>query len=169
MFYTLMHTRWGWVGALFTEKGLKRLTFPAGSELEARKRLKIDGGCANYVEATSYKKLEKQLVNYFNGEPTHFDCGLDLSGSTQFQREVWETVADIPYGQAKSYKWVAEKMGRRNACRAVGQALARNPVPIIIPCHRVIRKNGTPGGFAGRESIIDTKLKLLSLEGCKLN
>ncbi|MHB8085332.1 MAG: methylated-DNA--[protein]-cysteine S-methyltransferase [Dehalococcoidia bacterium] len=169
MFYTLIHTRWGWVGALFTEKGLRKLTFPAGSELEARKRLKIDQSCTHYVESASYKKLEKQLVRYFNGEPTQFDYGLDLSGSTQFQREVWETVADIPYGQAKSYEWVADKMGHKNACRAVGQALARNPVPIIIPCHRVIRKNGTPGGFAGQAAIIETKLKLLSLEGCKLN
>jgi methylated-DNA-[protein]-cysteine S-methyltransferase len=60
-------------------------------------------------------------------------------------------------------------MGRKNACRAVGQALARNPIPIVIPCHRVIHKNGTPGGFAGRASIVDTKLRLLSLEGYKLN
>ncbi|MGA2367716.1 MAG: methylated-DNA--[protein]-cysteine S-methyltransferase [Dehalococcoidia bacterium] len=169
MFYTLMHTRWGWVGALFTEKGLRKLTFPVGSEVEAKKCLKIDDSCTSYVEATKFRELEKQLVNYFNGRPTRFDCGLDLSGSTQFQRDVWKTVADIPYGQMKSYKWVADKMGRKNACRAVGQALARNPVPIIIPCHRVIRKNGTPGGFAGKASIIDTKLKLLSLEGCKLN
>jgi methylated-DNA-[protein]-cysteine S-methyltransferase len=169
MFYTIIHTRWGWVGALFTEKGLRKLTFPVGGEVEAKKRLKIDDSCTNYVTAAIFGKLEKQLVDYFNGRPTRFDCGLDLTGSTQFQREVWETVADIPYGQAKSYKWVADKMGRKNACRAVGQALARNPIPIVIPCHRVIHKNGTPGGFAGRASIVDTKLRLLSLEGYKLN
>jgi len=169
MFYTLIHTRWGWVGALFTEKGLKKLTFPSGSKVEAKKRLKIDGVQADYMEAGRFKGLEQQLVNYFNGKPAKFESALDLSGSTQFQRDVWHTVAGIPYGQAKSYKWVADKMGRKNAYRAVGQALARNPMPIIIPCHRVIRKNGTPGGFAGKAGIIETKIKLLSLEGCKLN
>jgi methylated-DNA-[protein]-cysteine S-methyltransferase len=168
MFYTLIHTRWGWVGALFTEKGLRKLTFPMKSELEAENGLKIDGS-AEYVRAGRLGNLGKQLINYFSGKSTRFDCALDLSGSTQFQRDVWRTVADIPFGQAKSYEWVADKMGRKNACRAVGQALARNPVPIVIPCHRVIRKNGTPGGFAGKASVIDTKLKLLSLEGCKLN
>ncbi len=168
MLYTIVQTRWGWVGAIFSDKGLRRLTFPVKTECEAKKRLKNKGD-NGYVQSNKFKGLEKKLVNYFSGKPVSFSCDLDLSGVTQFQREVWETVSKIPYGQAKSYKWVADKMGRKNAYRAVGQALARNPVPIIIPCHRVICKDGSPGGFGGKAAIIKTKLKLLALEGYKPN
>ena len=72
---------------------------------------------------------------------------------------------DIPYGQVRSYKWVAEKIGKPSACRAVGHALAANPLPLIIPCHRVIRSDGGPGGFGGGSTNVKTKLMLLSLEG----
>ncbi|MCK4261940.1 MGMT family protein [bacterium] len=65
-----------------------------------------------------------------------------------FQRRVWEVVKTIPYGQTRSYKWVAEKSGNPKASRAVGQALKKNPIPGIIPCHRVIRSNGSLGGFS---------------------
>ena len=73
---------------------------------------------------------------------------LDLSGLTSFQRKVLEVVKTIPYGETKSYKWVAERMGKPRAARAVGQALKRNPYPKVIPCHRVIRSDGKLGGYS---------------------
>jgi len=87
---------------------------------------------------------------------------LDLSGLTSFQRKVLEVVKTIPYGETKSYKWVAERMGKPRAARAVGQALKRNPYPEVIPCHRVIRSDGKLGGYSkGTQK----KKKLLKQEG----
>lgn len=73
---------------------------------------------------------------------------LDLSRLTPFQRKVLEAVKTIPYGETRSYKWVAERIGKPKAARAIGQALKKNPYPIIIPCHRVIRSDGRLGGYS---------------------
>jgi len=73
---------------------------------------------------------------------------IDLSKYTPFQRKVWEVVQTIPYGETRSYKWVAERIGNPRAVRAVGQALKRNPLPGIVPCHRVICSDGSLGGFS---------------------
>ncbi|GAH65608.1 unnamed protein product, partial [marine sediment metagenome] len=91
-----------------------------------------------------------------------FPDRLDLSGATDFQRKVWETTRLIPYGETRSYAWVAEQIKQPRALRAVGQALGRNPLPIIVPCHRVVASNGKPGGFTGG---IEVKKRLLHLEG----
>ncbi|MCK4882799.1 MAG: MGMT family protein [Candidatus Omnitrophica bacterium] len=81
---------------------------------------------------------------------------------TKFQWKVLAVTASIPLGETRSYKWVAEKIGSSKAVRAVGQALRRNPYPVIIPCHRVIKQDGTLGGYAGRSG--EKKAKLLALE-----
>ncbi len=73
---------------------------------------------------------------------------MDLSIGTKFQRKVWGKVSEIPYGELRSYKWIADEIGNPNAVRAVGNAVGRNPVPPIIPCHRVIRSDGNLGGFS---------------------
>ncbi len=77
-----------------------------------------------------------------------FMTKLDLSGLTPFQKKALEVVKTIPYGETKSYKWVAERMGKPGAARAVGQALKKNPYRVVIPCHRVIRSNGKLGGYS---------------------
>ncbi|MCZ6626311.1 MAG: MGMT family protein [Deltaproteobacteria bacterium] len=90
-----------------------------------------------------------------------FSTPCDLGGLPPFTRAVLRITAQIPYGEVRSYRWVAQRLGKPNATRAVGNALARNPIPIIIPCHRVVRSDGTLGGFAlGR----DWKKGLLDLE-----
>ena len=101
-----------------------------------------------------------QLAAYFKGERESFDFPLDLS-STAFQDSVWKALMEIPYGITQSYQDIADKIGRPRAVRAVGTAIGQNPALIIIPCHRVIRKNGTLAGF--REGI-EMKKKLLKLE-----
>ncbi len=90
-----------------------------------------------------------------------FPDELDLSTATPFQRQVWEKTRLIPYGETRSYSWVAEQIGKPGAARAVGQALGRNPLPIIIPCHRVVASDGKLCGFAGG---LGMKRRLLSLE-----
>ncbi|MBO1224871.1 MAG: methylated-DNA--[protein]-cysteine S-methyltransferase [Candidatus Scalindua sediminis] len=106
--------------------------------------------------------VKKGLLDYFNGHLVRFKVPLDLSIGTQFQRKVWHKVREIPYGELRSYKWVARSIGRAHASRAVGNAVGRNPVAPIVPCHRVICSDGTLGGYS---SGIAIKKRLLGLEG----
>ncbi|MNP45229.1 Methylated-DNA--protein-cysteine methyltransferase [compost metagenome] len=102
----------------------------------------------------------QQLKEYFAGERRQFDLRLDLQGS-EFQRKVWNALLTIPYVETASYKDIAEMIGQPKAVRAVGGANNKNPIPIIVPCHRVIGSNGSLVGYGGGLSI---KESLLSLE-----
>lgn len=102
----------------------------------------------------------RQLEQYFSGERTEFDLPLAPEG-TNFQRSVWEALCDIPYGETRSYKAIAEAIGNPKACRAVGMANNRNPISIVIPCHRVIGASGDMVGYGGG---LDKKIWLLDLE-----
>ncbi len=104
---------------------------------------------------------KKQLDQYFKRERSDFDLPLDYEDATDFHKNVWDKLLDIPYGQTSSYAMIAEKLGDANKVRAVGQANRRNPIAIIVPCHRVIAKNGDlQGYFYG----LDVKRKLLEIE-----
>lgn len=102
-----------------------------------------------------------QLEEYFAGRRTHFDLPLAPHG-TPFQKQVWHTLAGIPYGQTISYAQLAQRVNKPTAMRAVGAANGRNPLPIVLPCHRVIGKDGSLTGFGGG---LPTKQFLLQLEG----
>jgi len=102
-----------------------------------------------------------ELEGYFRGDTKEFTCPLDLRG-TEFQMRCWEALRKIPYGKVCSYGDIAREVGSPRAFRAVGQANHNNPVPIIVPCHRVIGSNGTLTGYGGG---LDVKVKLLELEG----
>lgn len=103
------------------------------------------------------------LKRYFMGRKVDFSSvPLDLAGASDFQMNVWKLVSEIPYGSVRSYRWVAERLGGVDYARAVGQALARNPVPVIVPCHRVIEESGDRGGYTGG---VRWKGTLLELEG----
>lgn len=106
------------------------------------------------------QETEKQLHEYFSKKRNAFDIPLDPSG-TDFQKEVWIALKDIPYGTTLSYAQVAKKIGRPRAVRALGGAIGKNPLSIVIPCHRVIGENGTLTGFAGG---LKAKEFLLNLE-----
>ena len=106
------------------------------------------------------KETATQLEEYFAGERTDFDLQMELDG-TRFQREVWTELTRIPYGETISYGELARRVGRPNGPRAVGQANGRNPIPIIVPCHRVLASNGI-GGYGGG---LKVKRALLALEG----
>lgn len=103
----------------------------------------------------------ERLKAYLSGHRTTFPDKLDLSQATHFQHEVWEKTRLIPYGETRSYAWVAEQIKKPRAMRAVGQALGKNPIPIIVPCHRVVASDGKLGGFGGG---VEMKRHLLSLE-----
>jgi methylated-DNA-[protein]-cysteine S-methyltransferase len=106
------------------------------------------------------EKSEQQLNEYFAGKRKSFSIPLDMQG-TPFQKNVWEALLAIPFGETRSYGDLAKLLGNPNATRAVGAANGRNPLPIIVPCHRVIGSSGKLTGFGGG---LDTKARLLKLE-----
>jgi methylated-DNA-[protein]-cysteine S-methyltransferase len=107
-----------------------------------------------------FDDVRTQLEEYFAGDRTAFEVELRLEG-TEFQRQVWDALCSIPYGETISYGELARRVGNPKACRAVGLANGRNPVAIIVPCHRVIAADGTLGGYGGG---LDRKSVLLDLE-----
>ena len=127
------------------------------SDNSARSRQKNEGALAQRWETTARRELNA----YFAGRRRSFTAPCDLGGMPPFTRAVLRITAGIPYGEVKSYRWVAEQLGKPKAMRAVGNALAKNPIPIIIPCHRVVRSDGALGGFALG---LNWKRKLLDLE-----
>ncbi len=161
MFYTTFATSAGWIGILGSTGGLRRATLPQSSESEAR-RLLGEGMSHAASSPQRFEDLTERLRAYFDGHEVNFPDKLDLSGATPFQQEVWQAARLISYGKTRSYAWVAVKVGDARAARAVGQALGRNPLPVIIPCHRVLAADGGLGGFSGG---IEVKRFLLSLEG----
>ena len=104
--------------------------------------------------------LESQLETFFSGKDPHFSLHLQLHG-TKFQQKVWTACASIPYGETRSYSNIAQMIGNPKAVRAVGTALGANPIPIVIPCHRVLQSGGKLGGFGWG---LEAKLALLDLE-----
>ncbi len=144
------------IGPLFLvagEKGLREISFE-----------EQDVPMINKNDKSSIAKLlvmaSKQIEEYFSGTRKIFDLPLDLQGS-EFQKRVWKELRKIPYGKTCSYKDIALALHDPNASRAVGTANGRNPLCIIIPCHRVISSDGSLGGYSGG---IDKKVKLLHLE-----
>lgn len=109
-----------------------------------------------------FRKTLLQLNRYLKGERTEFETDVDISHLPGFTRAVLDEVRHIPFGETRSYAWIARTLGKGSASRAVGQAVKKNPVPIIIPCHRVVRQDGSIGGFS-MENV--SKEYLLRLEG----
>jgi methylated-DNA-[protein]-cysteine S-methyltransferase len=133
--------------------GLSLIGFPRG-------KMRRDPETDWIFNETPFVETRRQLDEYFAGERRAFDLPLHLSG-TEFQVQVLEELQRIPYGETTSYGAIAKRIGRPRAMRAVGAANGRNPIPIVIPCHRVIGSSGDLTGFGGG---LDTKAALLRLE-----
>ena len=157
--YDLVETSAGWVGIEVTGNGVRRLTLPAKERQNAVAELGMEE--RDITPGAGGAGLGDRLRHFFLGEPVVFKDGLDLSGATAFQREVYEAACRIPFGETTSYGALAKAIGKPGAARAVGQALGANPIPILIPCHRVVAADGDLGGFSGG---IKTKEKLLGME-----
>jgi methylated-DNA-[protein]-cysteine S-methyltransferase len=112
-----------------------------------------------------FKKVRLLLDRYLRGQKVDFDIPVDVSAETRFTQKVLRVLQGIPYGEARSYLWVGRQIGYTMAARAIGQAVKRNPIPIIIPCHRVIREDGSIGGFSQGVNI---KRRLLAIEKVEL-
>lgn len=112
-------------------------------------------------EAAPFRAFARELARFASGRRTRFDLPLDVLGGTPFQRRVWRAIARIPWGETRSYAWLAKQVGRPRTVRAVANACGANPTPIVVPCHRIIASDGTIGGFS---SGLALKRKLLQLE-----
>jgi len=157
---TVFNTEKGWIGLLASSRGLVKLTFPQKSQELAFLSLGDKSG-SSACSTDNTDKFIYEIQMYFQGKKVDFTVQFDLSQATPFERLVWETTRQIPYGETRSYSWLAKQIGKPQAPRAVGQALGRNQLPIVIPCHRVLAINGTLGGFGGG---LEMKKYLLDLE-----
>ena len=137
--------------------GILEITYQNNALISLKSVNKID---SSSDDSDFIKNVKTQLDEYFIGKRQKFDIKTNPNG-TDFQKKVWKELQKIPYGKTKSYLEIATNIGHNNAQRAVGSACNKNPILIIIPCHRVINKSGKIGGFALGKSI---KQKLLELE-----
>jgi len=122
----------------------------------------VDEHADDVSEDPQVQALLEQLTEYFAGDREAFDIQLDLSGATEFQRQIYERLMEVPFGRVVSYGDIADELGEPGAARAVGQAVGANPLPVVIPCHRVVRSDRRLGGFSGG---VKRKVSLLRLEG----
>ncbi len=105
--------------------------------------------------------FKRELRGYFEGRIEEFNQRIVFLEGTDFKKKVWLALRDVPYGETRTYRWLAERIGNPGASRAVGQALSKNPIPIVLPCHRIIESDGSIGGYS---SGIDIKRRLLEIE-----
>jgi len=162
--YVVFETKWGCFGLAGTERGLCRTYLP-GSKLAAIKSQLLEDFPEARIEPTFCQAIQKQIVAYFEGalQSFSFDVPLVFNGVGEFSRSVLAACRKIPFGQVITYRELAGRSGRPAASRAVGGALARNPLPLIVPCHRVIRTDGKLGGFSAPGGI-ELKQRMLDLE-----
>jgi len=168
LYYDSLPTPIGVVYAAVTDQGVVSVDFGLADEaayLEHLREHHLSKREVAYVHAPErVAPVTRQLGEYFRGEREGFDFPVDLRRLTDFQREVLQATSEVPPGEIVSYKEIARRIGRPKAVRAVGNALGRNPVPILIPCHRVVPTDGSLGGYSGGGGS-KTKARLLALEG----
>jgi methylated-DNA-[protein]-cysteine S-methyltransferase len=164
--YVIFPVKWGYFGIAGSEKGLLRTCLPAPRYKRIKSRLLKNLPLAQF-NRSFLKQLQQQIVAYFGGAAEDFgpDIPADLTELTHFQAAVLTACRHIKLGQTITYAQLAESIGRPNAARAVGNALAKNPLPLVIPCHRVLAANNKLGGFSAPGGI-RMKKKLVIHEKC---
>lgn len=160
--YQTYTTAFGVGAVVASEQGVCRVVLPTASRRAAVREVE-----AVYPDAKPGRRVScaTAIRRYFEGHALPDDMPLDLRDSSEFHREVYRMTQAIPHGETRSYKWVASCLGRSTAARAVGTALAHNPLPLLVPCHRVVASDGSRGGWSGPDGWKD---KLLTLEGVDL-
>ncbi|MBT9152319.1 MAG: Methylated-DNA--protein-cysteine methyltransferase [Firmicutes bacterium] len=161
-YYGTIPSPLGEVHYAVSELGVLAITTPGQPRAELSKLLVRRGLSLEDASPDNEGRhgVARELDAYFKGALTHFTFPLD-EGGTAFQRQVWQALREIPYGSIASYRDIAKAVGKARAARAVGQANAKNPLPMVTPCHRVCSADGGLGGFAGG---LEVKKHLLALE-----
>ena len=159
----VFRTPWGWMGVSETTKGIDAIVLPKSSRQAVLSELGLlSAKLLDRPISPRLREAQAQLIGYLAGTRQSFDLPLDLSRGTGFQQKVWRTLRRISYGRLRSYQWVAARVGGRQYARAVGNAVGANPMPVVIPCHRIVAQDMSLGGFSCG---LPTKRKLLTLEG----
>jgi methylated-DNA-[protein]-cysteine S-methyltransferase len=158
----IFKSRWGWMGVTESEKGIVAIMLPQRSKAKASASLRANVGAIEESSSLRLQTARTQLCEYLAGTRTFFDLPLDLSQGSLFQQRVWKQLQSVLYGQLCSYRRLASRVGGKQYARAVGGAVGANPLPIVIPCHRIVAHNASIGGFSGG---LPAKRKLLALEG----
>lgn len=155
----------GTLSLVASERGLRAILWPLDSTEEQDQRVRLGGQIRRSTPVLD--EAERQLDEYFAGTRLSFDLVLDLQG-TDFQREVWTALADVKYGKTRTYGEQAARLGRPTATRAVASANGKNPLSIVLPCHRIIGANGSLTGFAGglenKAFLLDHERRTIGLE-----
>lgn len=163
-YFTLFSSALGTIGLAATRQGLYWISLGETGTSSFRKKIQNRYGVTAIRRDDLFKESAAQIRAYFSGRAVQFKARIDLREGTAFQRRIWQTLRRIPYGQTRSYGSIAQSIGCPKGSRAVGGACGRNPLPIIVPCHRVVGSNGQLGGFTGG---IRLKKRLLALEDAK--
>jgi methylated-DNA-[protein]-cysteine S-methyltransferase len=162
--YVIFETKWGYFGLAGTESALWRTSLPEPEPKKIESRLLKNLPDARF-DKVYFKALQQQITSYFEGACVDFspDVAIDFNGFGGFSRKVLAACRNIKFGQKITYSGLAQKAGRPAASRAVGNALAKNPLPLIVPCHRVLRSDGKMGGFSAPGGV-SLKKRMLDLE-----
>jgi len=162
--YNIFKTKWGYFGLAGTDSTLYRSQLPGQEYKKIESRL-LKNLSNTQLDETFFKILQEQITAYFEGACVNFslDIPIALDGFSGFSRKVLAACRSIKFGRTISYSGLAKKAGQPAASRAVGNALAKNPLPLIIPCHRVLRADGRMGGFSAPGGI-SVKKRMLALE-----
>ena len=161
--YAIFKTRWGWFGLLGCEKGLVRTCLPVAFKETVEKRL-LSGIEGSAPAKKVYKSLEKDILAYYKGRRIDFsEVLVCLDGLTEFQQKVLTALRAVTYGKTVSYSDLARQSGSPKAARVIGTVMAKNPLPLIIPCHRVIKQDGSLGQFSAAGGV-QTKKRMFNLE-----
>lgn len=161
LYFSNFITPFGYVYIAKNIRGVCRISFPCPNEEDFLYPFQKDSSIKIQRNNSILNYEIDVLKKYFEGKQVSFDFDLDISRGTAFQKKVWGKLQEIPYGQRQSYKWVAEQIGYPKAARAVGLANNKNPLPPVIPCHRVIGSNGSLIGYA---TGLHIKKQLLEME-----
>ncbi len=159
----LFATHFGWMGLAGGEGGIRRIYLPVAEKEQASALLRRDFPLLPERFAP-FKSEIAQIGEYFAGKRKTFQFALDFSSATPFQRRVYEILLTIPFGEVRSYGWIARGMGNEKALRAVGHANGKNQWPLIVPCHRVVGSDGSLTGFSALGGL-GLKAGLLRHEG----
>ncbi|SHK04762.1 methylated-DNA--[protein]-cysteine S-methyltransferase [Paramaledivibacter caminithermalis] len=164
VYYHTYNTLFGEMFFASIDEGLCMVSFMDGNIEKQFRWLKKYFREDNIIKKNTEKNIKayRQLEEYFSGKRKDFDLNIHLLGTT-FQKQVWNILGNIKFGKVWTYKAVAEELGDTNKCRAVGGAIGKNPISVIIPCHRVIGSNGKLTGFSAPDGIL-LKKRLLDLE-----
>ena len=161
--YAVFRTQWGWFGVLGGEHGLVRTYLPVAHKETIQSRMLSDFPSAERSKMV-FSALQKVIEDYYKGSIADFsDVEICLDGLSEFQRTVLTALRTISYGDTASYTQLAKLANSPRAARAIGTVMAQNPLPLIIPCHRVIKADGSPGLFSAAGGT-DTKKRMLELE-----